>query len=161
MTEYVNNGKTVSSENIYSDLNLSFTPHPITGDITRKTDVDAVKRSVRNIVSTNSYERPFKPNFGVNLRNKLFELDTSVFGKGRVANDIARQIEIHEPRVRNVKVLLNEVKRKELRRQRRGKGRNRGETEEGEEGRKRKREGKGREKERERREGRRGDREDF
>jgi phage baseplate assembly protein W len=114
MTEYVNNGKTVSSENIYSDLNLSFTPHPITGDITRKTDVDAVKRSVRNIVSTNSYERPFKPNFGVNLRNKLFELDTSVFGKGRVANDIARQIEIHEPRVRNVKVLLNEVNRNEL-----------------------------------------------
>ena len=113
MTEYVNNGKTVSSENIYSDLNLSFTPHPITGDITRKTDVDAVKRSVRNIVSTNSYERPFKPNFGVNLRNKLFELDTSVFGKGRVANDIARQIEIHEPRVRNVKVLLNEVNRNE------------------------------------------------
>ena len=114
MTEYVNNGKTVSSENIYSDLNLSFTPHPITGDITRKTDVDAVKRSVRNIVSTNSYERPFKPNFGVNLRNKLFELDTSVFGKGRVANDIARQIEIHEPRVRNVKVILNEVNRNEL-----------------------------------------------
>lgn len=114
MTEYVNNGKTVSSENIYSDLNLSFTPHPITGDITRKTDVDAVKRSVRNIVSTNSYERPFKPNFGVNLRNKLFELDTSVFGKGRIANDIARQIEIHEPRVRNVKVLLNEVNRNEL-----------------------------------------------
>ena len=114
MTEYVNNGKTVSSENIYSDLNLSFTPHPITGDITRKTDVDAVKRSVRNIVSTNSYERPFKPNFGVNLRNKLFELDTSVFGKGRVAKDIARQIEIHEPRVRNVKVLLNEVNRNEL-----------------------------------------------
>jgi len=114
MTEYVNNGKTVSSENIYSDLNLSFTPHPITGDITRKTDVDAVKRSVRNIVSTNSYERPFKPNFGVNLRNKLFELDTSVFGKGRVANDIARQIEIHEPRVRNVKVVLNEVNRNEL-----------------------------------------------
>jgi phage baseplate assembly protein W len=114
MTEYVNNGKTVSSENIYSDLNLSFTPHPITGDITRKTDVDAVKRSVRNIVSTNSYERPFKPNFGVNLRNKLFELDTSVFGKGRVATDIARQIEIHEPRVRNVKVILNEVNRNEL-----------------------------------------------
>lgn len=114
MTEYVNNGKTVSSENIYSDLNLSFTPHPITGDITRKTDVDAVKRSVRNIVSTNSYERPFKPNFGVNLRNKLFELDTSVFGKGRVANNIARQIEIHEPRVRNVKVVLNEVNRNEL-----------------------------------------------
>lgn len=114
MTEYVNNGKTVSSENIYSDLNLSFTPHPITGDITRKTDVDAVKRSIKNIVSTNAYERPFKPNFGANIRSMLFELDTTVFGSKRIAQKIARMIETYEPRVTNVQVSLDEVNRNEL-----------------------------------------------
>lgn len=114
MTEYVNNGKTVSSENIYSDLNLSFTPHPITGDITRKTDVDAVKRSIKNIVSTNAYERPFKPNFGANIRSMLFELDTTVFGSKRIAQKIARMIETYEPRVTNVQVSLDEVDRNEL-----------------------------------------------
>jgi len=114
MAQYVNNGKTVASENIYSDLNLSFKPHPITGDVTRKTDVEAVIGSIKNIVSTNAYERPFKPNFGVNIRSMLFELDTTLFGKTRVAKQIAETIEILEPRVTNVKITINEVDRNEL-----------------------------------------------
>tara|TARA_Y100000389_G_scaffold58947_2_gene54955 strand:+ start:652 stop:1071 length:420 start_codon:yes stop_codon:yes gene_type:complete len=114
MAQYVNNGKTVASENIYSDLNLSFKSHPITGDVTRKTDVEAVIGSIKNIVSTNAYERPFKPNFGVNIRSMLFELDTTLFGKTRVAKQIAETIEILEPRVTNVKITINEVDRNEL-----------------------------------------------
>ena len=106
MTEYVNNGKTVAAENIYSDLNLSFKPHPITGDITRKTDVDAVKQSIKNLISTNHYERPFKPSLGANLRGKLFELDTSVFGAESMVNDIAEMIASFEPRVRDVQVTI-------------------------------------------------------
>lgn len=114
MTEYVNNGKTVASENIYSDLNLSFKPHPITGDITRKTDVDAVKRSVINIISTNAYERPFKPSFGANIRSMLFELDTSLFGSSRIGKEIAKTIETFEPRVTNVSVDIGEITNNEL-----------------------------------------------
>jgi phage baseplate assembly protein W len=114
MAQYVNNGKTVASENIYSDLNLSFKAHPITGDVTRTTDVDAVIRSIKNIVSTNAYERPFKPNFGVNIRSMLFELDTTLFGRPRVAKQIAETIEILEPRVTNVKITINEVDGNEL-----------------------------------------------
>ena len=114
MAQYVNNGKTVASENIYSDLNLSFKSHPITGDVTRKTDVEAVIGSIKNIVSTNAYERPFKPNFGVNIRSMLFELDTTLFGKTRVAKQIADTIEILEPRVTNVNITINEVDRNEL-----------------------------------------------
>lgn len=106
MAQYVNNGKTVASENIYSDLNLSFKPHPITGDITRKTDVDAVKQSIKNLISTNHYERPFKPSLGANLRGKLFELDTSVFGAESMVNDIADMIRTFEPRVRDVQVTI-------------------------------------------------------
>jgi phage baseplate assembly protein W len=51
--------------------------HPQTGDIVLKYDINAIKRSVRNLVSTNLYERPFKPSIGVNLRGMLFELDTA------------------------------------------------------------------------------------
>lgn len=114
MAQYVNNGKTVASENIYSDLNISFKAHPITGDVTRTTDVDAVMRSIKNIVSTNAYERPFKPNFGVNIRSMLFELDTTLFGKNRVAKQIAETIEILEPRATNVEITINEVDGNEL-----------------------------------------------
>ena len=114
MAQYVNNGKTVASENIYSDLNLSFKSHPITGDVTRKTDIEAVIGSIKNIVSTNAYERPFKPNFGADIRSMLFELDTTMFGHGRVAQKIANKIETYEPRVSDVQISLDEVNRNEL-----------------------------------------------
>ena len=45
----------------YSDLNLDFTPHPMNGDVTILTDMNALKRSVRNLVFTNTYDRPFRP----------------------------------------------------------------------------------------------------
>jgi phage baseplate assembly protein W len=114
MAQYVNNGTTVASENIYSDLNISFKAHPITGDVTRTTDVDSVIRSIKNIVSTNAYERPFKPNFGADIRSMLFELDTTMFGQDRVAKRIANKIETFEPRVSDVKISLDEVNRNEL-----------------------------------------------
>ena len=68
------NSTNTAIKNEYSDLDILFTAHPISGDVTTKKDSDAVKRSVRNILLTNNYERPFKPNFGANLRAMLFEL---------------------------------------------------------------------------------------
>ena len=51
--------------------------HPETGDIVLKYDINSIKRAIRNLVSTNHYERPFKPGLGVNLRGMLFELDNT------------------------------------------------------------------------------------
>jgi len=102
-TEYINEGKTVAVKDLYSDIDITFTRHPISNDITKKTDADAVKRSVRNIVMTNHYERPFKPNFGGNIRGMLFELNTQL--KTRIAaNRLRDLIEKLEPRVDNVQV---------------------------------------------------------
>lgn len=102
-TEYINEGKTVAVKDLYSDIDITFTRHPISNDITKKTDADAVKRSVRNIVMTNHYERPFKPNFGGNIRGMLFELNTQL--KTRIAaNKLRDLIEKLEPRVDNVQV---------------------------------------------------------
>ena len=75
MADLISKAKVVTSPDVYSDLNLLFTAHPITKDVTRLLDADAVKRSVKNIVLTNYYERPFKPAFGGGIRNLLFELD--------------------------------------------------------------------------------------
>ena len=103
MVDLVNKAKNVATGNIYSDIDLFFTLHPITKDITLKTDAEAVKRSVRNIVSTNFYERPFKPNFGSNLRSKLFETNDSR-GRNSLIRRIEESISMLEPRVRNLKV---------------------------------------------------------
>ena len=89
----------------YSDLDVMFVAHPISGDIAIKKDSDAIKRSVRNILLTNNYERPFKPNFGANLRARLFEL--SDFGMyDLVVADIKEALNSLEPRIKNVRVRL-------------------------------------------------------
>ena len=72
-------------------LDLLFTAHPITGDVATKSDSDAVRRSVRNIVMTNYYERPFKPSLGGNVRGLLFELDTDR-KLNRAKKDLQRQL---------------------------------------------------------------------
>ena len=60
----------------YSDLNLNFTRNPATGDVARLTDIEAVKRSVRNLILTNQFERPFHPEIGSSIRDLLFETIT-------------------------------------------------------------------------------------
>ena len=90
--------KSKRSNRIYSDLNLSFTKNPATKDVAKLFDVQAIKRAVKNIILTNRYERPFKSDFGCNLRGFLFENLTEpvmVLIKDRVA----MAIEKYEPRV--------------------------------------------------------------
>ena len=57
----------------FSDFNLLFTRHPVTGDVTRKNDEEAVKQSLRSLVSTRNYERPFHPEIGSQIYSLLFE----------------------------------------------------------------------------------------
>ena len=103
MVEYVNKSKNVAIKEAYSDLDLLFKAHPISGDVTVKTDADAVKRAVKNIVLTNYYERPFKPSLGGNIRGMLFELDTDR-KLNRAKERLAKTIEDFEPRARLVSV---------------------------------------------------------
>ena len=76
------------SSRVYKDLNLNFTSNPVTGDVTTLTDVNAVKRSVRNLLLTNHYDRPFHPEIGSNVQALLFENFGPITG-----NQLARQIE--------------------------------------------------------------------
>ena len=57
----------------YTDLDLDFIAHPITGDVTKKIGPDAIARSIRNLVMTNYYDRPFRSQIGSNALKMLFE----------------------------------------------------------------------------------------
>ena len=87
------------SKRVYKDLNLNFTANPVTKDVTTVTDVIAVKRSVRNLLLTNHYDRPFHPELGSNVQALLFENFGPITG-----NQLSRQIEEiignYEPRAR-------------------------------------------------------------
>ena len=91
------------STKIYKDLNLDFQANIATKDIQKITDVEAVKRSVRNLIQTNHYERPFHPEIGSNLRAMLFELMTP-----QMNHMITKQIELliknYEPRCKLVQI---------------------------------------------------------
>ena len=107
MVDYVKpNSKNVAIKEAYKDLDLNFMAHPITGDVTTKSDSEAVKRAVKNIVLTNYYERPFKPSLGGNIRGLLFELNTDR-QLNRARDRLADTITALEPRVENVRCKLD------------------------------------------------------
>jgi phage baseplate assembly protein W len=84
---------------IYSDFLHTFLPHPATGQISRKTNVDAVKMSIRNLILTDKYERLKNPRIGSNIRRHLFELFTPMTAE-YLKSDIQQTIEQSEPRAR-------------------------------------------------------------
>jgi phage baseplate assembly protein W len=63
---------------IYSDIDLFFWPKTGSKDISKVIDVTAVKRSVRNLILTNPYEKPFHPEIGSGVRGVLFEPMTPI-----------------------------------------------------------------------------------
>ena len=88
---------------IFKDLNLGFEQNTATKDIQKIKDVEAVKRSVRNLINTNHYEKPFHPEIGSNLRAMLFELMTPQMNHV-ISKQIENLINNYEPRCRLVQV---------------------------------------------------------
>ena len=82
----------------YSDLDLSFALHAVTGDVARLTSVNAVKRAVQYLVLTNFYERPFQPALACGIRETLFEPMTTITAQ-KIQLIITNAIETYEPRV--------------------------------------------------------------
>jgi len=89
----------ISREPDYSDLDLDFKINPITGDINKKIGGDAVKRSIRNLVFTNFYERPFKSFVGSNIPSLLFD-NVDVITASEMESALVKLINTYEPRVR-------------------------------------------------------------
>ena len=87
----------------YRDLDLFFSRKNGTNDITKITDIEAVKRSVRNLILTNFYEKPFHPEIGSGIRDMLFENMTPITAVV-LARKVEDVIENFEPRARLISV---------------------------------------------------------
>jgi phage baseplate assembly protein W len=89
----------------YLDIDLTFAKRP-SGDIYKKKDAAAVKQSIKNLLLTDFYEKPFQPFFGANLRAMLFELadeDT----EDEVEENIRNAINKYEPRAEILTISVN------------------------------------------------------
>jgi phage baseplate assembly protein W len=94
------------SEPKYRDLDLDFIPHPVTKDIWNKTNDESVKRSVRNLILLNTYEKPFHPEIGSDVRDLLFELATPLTAI-RLKKAIQEVIENFEPRAQILDIAVS------------------------------------------------------
>ena len=89
----------------WTDLDLDFIAHPVTKDIIFKTDVEAVKRSIRNLILTNRYERPFQPDIDGGVTRHLFQLSTP-HTKHDVKSAVETCIANFEPRATVISVFV-------------------------------------------------------
>ena len=103
--ESVNNSK--QSTFIYKDLNLYFTRNPVTSDVSIVTDVQDIKRAVRNIVLLNPGEKPFHPEIGTGVRGVLFENFTPPIMQA-MRDRIEAVVRRYEPRVTVQSVSFND-----------------------------------------------------
>lgn len=96
----INRSIIVAKKQEYSDIDLSLMLHPIKKDIIPLTDRDAIKQSVKNLVLTNFYERPFDGHWkGADLISKLFELNET-HASISIQSAIKDVLKRYEPRVK-------------------------------------------------------------
>ena len=84
-------------EPVFKDIPLSFNAHPVTGNVKALTNREAVKQSVKNIVLTNFYERPYNPILGGDVLAQLFE-NFSPITEYEISNNIREALDNFEPR---------------------------------------------------------------
>ena len=99
--------KSTRNSRAFRDIDLDFTRNIVTNDVTVVEDVIAVKRSVRNLVQTNYYERPFQPELGCGIRELLFEPFTPMT-KVFLQRKIEEVLINHEPRIQLQNVAVDD-----------------------------------------------------
>jgi hypothetical protein len=97
--------KTTQRDPVFTDFYNNFNVHPQNKRLALHTNEQAVKRSIRNILQTNTKERLFNPEFGGGLRRFLFE-DISVMTADLIKDAVTDSISKHEPRARIIDVLV-------------------------------------------------------
>jgi phage baseplate assembly protein W len=107
---YIDSQSTNQSERsvrIYKDLNLNFLTHPVKKDIQRLYDVEAIKRSIRNLVNLNRFDKPFHPEIFGGVRELLFE-PVSPFVVDVLETRIINVINTYERRVELSSVIVTD-----------------------------------------------------
>jgi len=98
---------TVSRKRAYSDLDLSLIQHGVTKDIVPLKDDRAIKNSVKNLILTNFYERPFQPEMGANLLGLLFEPADNIT-KIELKDGIRSVLAYYEPRIKVQNIIIED-----------------------------------------------------
>lgn len=93
---------------LFTDIDLNFTAHPVTKDVTRRYDENAIKASVLNLLLTRNFERPFHSEIGSPIRALLFELPGPMFTV-MMQRAIIDVINNFEPRVEIIDVRVNDA----------------------------------------------------
>ena len=96
--------KSKRATRIYKDLDLDFGRNTVTNDVNKITDIESVKRSVRNLINTNHFERPFHPEIGSDVRAMLFEPMTPLTALN-LQRKVAEVLKNFEPRINLQQVL--------------------------------------------------------
>lgn len=89
---------------IFKDLDLNFIIHPIKKDVNTHKNEMAIINSIKNLVLTNHYERPFQPELGSNIRRLLFE-NVDMIVAAQIEREITEVIGNFEPRAKVSKVI--------------------------------------------------------
>lgn len=90
----------------FSDLDFNFIANPATGDVARKFDENAIKQSVKNLILTSNYEKPFHPEIGSQINSLLFEPFSPML-QAVMVEAIKNTIINYEPRVSLLNVTVN------------------------------------------------------
>ena len=99
--------KSTRNSRSFRDIDLDFSRNAVTNDVNVVEDVIAVKRSLRNLIQTNFYERPFQPELGCGIRELLFENFTPMT-KVFLERKIEEVIVNYEPRVQLQNVAVDD-----------------------------------------------------
>lgn len=84
---------------IFKDLDLDFLMHPISNDVSTEINESAIKQSIKTLVLTNHYERPFHSELGSSTRDQLFENMTPLT-RHMIKRSIENVINNFEPRIK-------------------------------------------------------------
>jgi phage baseplate assembly protein W len=95
--------RTRKIEPVYADFHKDLTVNPFSNDLALKTDEEAVKESLKNIILMDKGEKLFQPSFGGNIRAMLFELNSPATIK-LIQEQIKSTINNYEPRVELIDV---------------------------------------------------------
>jgi len=98
----------IDTNRTFKDLDLNFNIHPVKKDINTHSNEYAIINSIKNLVLTNHYERPFQPNIGSNIRQLLFD-NLDAVTAASIQREIEETINNFEPRagISNVNVVAS------------------------------------------------------
>lgn len=100
--------QTFENKNRYKDFDLSFSRNPLTNDIAKKTDANSITQSVRSLLNTAYYERPFRPRVGTSIRKILFE-PADYITMSDLKSGIEEVIINYEPRIKLIDIDITDL----------------------------------------------------